>query len=72
MAGLAERLGRTFEARGFLTVEIAQDPGRDDLRRKLTQLRKITEPLVHPDRTLADVMPPAVKRTPEVDAATRH
>ena len=40
MADLAERLGRTFEARGFLTVEIAEDPEREDLRRKLEELRE--------------------------------
>ena len=38
MAGLAERLGRVFEARGFLTVALADDPDRQDLRRDLERL----------------------------------
>ena len=33
MAGIAERLGRIFEARVFLTLAIAEDPDRSDLRR---------------------------------------
>ena len=35
MAHLAERLGRTFEARVFLTLAISEDPERDDLRHEL-------------------------------------
>lgn len=35
MAKLAERLGREFEARGFLTVAISDDPKREDLRHDL-------------------------------------
>jgi tetratricopeptide (TPR) repeat protein len=38
MARLAERLGRAFEARGFLTLAIADDPRREDLRRDLQRL----------------------------------
>jgi tetratricopeptide (TPR) repeat protein len=38
MARLATRLGREFEARGFLTLAIADDPDRDDLRRDLRRL----------------------------------
>jgi hypothetical protein len=35
MAKIAEQLGRKFEARGFLTIALFQDPGRKDLREKL-------------------------------------
>ena len=38
MAHLAEQLGRRFEARGFLTVAIFDDPNRQDLRRDLERL----------------------------------
>jgi thioredoxin-like negative regulator of GroEL len=37
-AGLAERLGRQFEARAFLTIAISEDPIREDLRRDLARL----------------------------------
>jgi Tfp pilus assembly protein PilF len=35
MARIAERLGRGFEARAFLALSIADEPGRQDLRRGL-------------------------------------
>jgi len=38
MARLAARLGRKFEARGFLTLAISEDPSRDDLRHDLQRL----------------------------------
>jgi thioredoxin-like negative regulator of GroEL len=41
MAAIAERLGRVFEARGFLTVELAQGPDRADLRQQLARLNAI-------------------------------
>jgi hypothetical protein len=34
-AGIAEQLGRGFEARGFLTIAAFQEPLRKDLREKL-------------------------------------
>jgi hypothetical protein len=34
-ARIAEQLGRNFEARGFLTVAVFQEPRRKDLRVKL-------------------------------------
>jgi enediyne biosynthesis protein E4 len=39
MARLAERLGRLFEARAFLTLAIADDPRRTDQRHDLERLR---------------------------------
>ncbi len=38
MAGLAEQLGREFEARVFLAVAISEEPERDDLRQDLRRL----------------------------------
>jgi hypothetical protein len=35
LARIAEQLGRGFEARGFLTIAVYQEPGRNDLREKL-------------------------------------
>jgi predicted Zn-dependent protease len=35
LAQIAEQLGRGFEARGFLTIAVFQEPGRKDLREKL-------------------------------------
>ncbi len=35
LATIAEQLGRGFEARGFLTIAVFQEPGRKDLREKL-------------------------------------
>ncbi len=35
LAQIAERLGRAFEARGFLTIAAFQEPGRKDLSEKL-------------------------------------
>jgi enediyne biosynthesis protein E4 len=35
LARVAEQLGRGFEARGFLTIAVFQEPGRKDLREKL-------------------------------------
>jgi tetratricopeptide (TPR) repeat protein len=40
MARLAEQLGRIIEARGFLTIALANDPNRDDLRRDLLRLNQ--------------------------------
>ena len=38
MARLAERLGREFEARAFLTLAVSDNPTREDLRRDLERL----------------------------------
>jgi tetratricopeptide (TPR) repeat protein len=43
MAQLAERIGRRFEARVFLTLAIAADSERKDLRRDLERLKKSGE-----------------------------
>jgi predicted Zn-dependent protease len=42
LARLAGRLGRRFEARAFLTVAAAMDPGREDLRADLARIDRRT------------------------------
>jgi tetratricopeptide (TPR) repeat protein len=42
MARLAEKLGRRFEARAFLTLAISEDPDRVDLRDDLERLSRST------------------------------
>jgi tetratricopeptide (TPR) repeat protein len=39
MAGLAEQLGRPFEAMGFLTIAASEDPERADLKRDLARIK---------------------------------
>jgi tetratricopeptide (TPR) repeat protein len=57
MAQLAAQLGHGFEARAFLTVALAEDPGRNDLREKLRRLsRPRSEPSAVPRRTLAQIL----------------
>jgi thioredoxin-like negative regulator of GroEL len=56
MARIAGRLGRTFEARAFLAVEISQDPEREDLRRSMEDLSKNSVPAPKRARTLAEVV----------------
>jgi tetratricopeptide (TPR) repeat protein len=56
MAHLAEQLGRTFEARGFLTVAIAEDPDRDDLRHDLERLSRRRAAAVARGQTWAEVL----------------
>lgn len=45
LAGLADRLGHRFEARAFLTIAIADNPGRADLQRQLAHLTKEQSPV---------------------------
>ncbi len=56
MAQIAEKLGRTFEARGFLTVEIAEDPERADLRLRLLELTRKSALVERPVGILADAV----------------
>jgi tetratricopeptide (TPR) repeat protein len=56
MAGIAEKLGRTFEARGFLTVEISEDPERSDLRIRLLELSQKSALVERPVGNLADAV----------------
>jgi tetratricopeptide (TPR) repeat protein len=56
MADLAERLGRRFEAAGFLTLAISAEPRREDLRRRLALLVPSRVPVAHPGRSLAELL----------------
>ena len=56
MSHLAGQLGRTFEARGFLTIEIAEDPARDDLRVRLLELNHKSRAVEHRTESLADAV----------------
>ena len=61
MARLAEQLGQRFEAKAFLTVAVASDPDRDDLRRDLDRLDQRTDTIEGPGRTLADLLAPELR-----------
>jgi hypothetical protein len=56
MARLAEQLGRWFEARAFLTVATAVDPGRDALRREVARRGQRARTIPGTGRTLAEVL----------------
>jgi enediyne biosynthesis protein E4 len=56
LAHLAERLGRTFERRAFLTVAVYQDPGRHDLQHALRQLTPSSSTIHTGPRTLAEAV----------------
>ena len=56
MSHLADQLGRTFEARGFLTIEIAEDPAADDLRVRLLELNHKSRAVEHRTESLADAV----------------
>jgi predicted Zn-dependent protease len=62
LARIAERLGRLFEARAFLTVAVAADPDRADLRAELDRLsrpdRRRDAAPAGPGRSLADALGP--------------
>jgi predicted Zn-dependent protease len=65
MARLAEQLGRPFEAEAFLTLAVAADPDRADLRDDLARLsrsdRDQGRALAAPGRTLARAIAPEVE-----------
>jgi len=56
MARLAERLGREFEARGFLNVAISDDPNRADLRRDLERLSQRPATVAERGQTVPEVL----------------
>jgi tetratricopeptide (TPR) repeat protein len=72
MADLAERLGRTFEARGFLSVEVAADPARADLLRKLERQNVTPAPVALPGKTLAEVLGASTRKGGVVDVSPAH
>jgi enediyne biosynthesis protein E4 len=56
MARLAERLGRLFEAKVFLSVAVAAEPARDDLQRALARLQQHHVAIGKPGQTLAELV----------------
>ena len=56
LARLAEQLGQQFEARALLTVALAADPHRDDLRGDLARLNHEAQALVRPGLSLAEML----------------
>jgi tetratricopeptide (TPR) repeat protein len=65
MARLAEQLGQKFEAKAFLTVAVANDPDRDDIRRDLDRLNQRADTIEGPGRTLADLLAPELRDNQE-------
>jgi enediyne biosynthesis protein E4 len=63
LARLAVRLGRTFEARGFWSVALVNDPANADFQSALARLRTHEAPDASPGRTLAEVLAPELKAT---------
>ena len=72
MARLAEQLGQRFEARAFLTVAVAVDPDRDDLRRDLARLSKRRDTIGGPERTLAELLAPELGDVPSASGQATH
>jgi tetratricopeptide (TPR) repeat protein len=56
MAEIAEKLGRTFEARIFLTLATSEDPERADLRQKLRRLSQNSATTAEGGKTLAELV----------------
>ncbi len=56
MARLAEQLGQRFEAKAFLTLAVANDPVRVELRRDLDRLNQRADTTEEPGRTMADLL----------------
>jgi thioredoxin-like negative regulator of GroEL len=56
MARLAEQLRRSFEARGFLTVAVSEDPERSDLRHDLQRMTPRAATVAEGEQTLAEVL----------------
>jgi thioredoxin-like negative regulator of GroEL len=67
MAHLAEQLGREFEARGFLTVAISEDPERENLRRDLRRMSQRSETVGERGQTLAAVLAHELRNEGEID-----
>ena len=56
MARLAEQLGHLFAARALLTIAIADDPDRAELRQDLERLSQGRETAATGGKTFADVV----------------
>jgi enediyne biosynthesis protein E4 len=75
MAHLAERLGRPFEARAYLTVAMAAFPDRVELRHELARLDERSKAVTRTGQTLAELLAPELaiqqKTKDDSPAATR-
>ena len=56
MARLAEQLGQWFEAKAFLSLAVAKDPNRDDLRAALARLERVDTAAGGTGQSLAEVI----------------
>lgn len=61
LAHLANELGRHFEARGFLTLAVAENRGRDDLKHKLKRLIETRGRPARTSQSLADALAQELK-----------
>jgi hypothetical protein len=68
MARLAGQLGRRFEAKAFLTIALAVEPKRHDLRGELDTLEKYRDAVNESTTPLATVLAPDLARA---DPASR-
>jgi enediyne biosynthesis protein E4 len=68
MGQLAERLGRVFEARAYLTVAVHVNPDRVDLMRSLAMLNERAENRQLSGRTLADLLAAELREIVETSA----
>jgi enediyne biosynthesis protein E4 len=72
LARLARQLGRSFEAKVFLSLALASDPKRDDLRGDLTAVRHRTGMTEEVGRTLAGVLNSELDAAIEMQPGSTH
>jgi enediyne biosynthesis protein E4 len=63
MARLAAKLGNSFEAKAFLTIAVAENPGRNDLRTELLRFGRQLNADSPPGRTLAQAVEAELARS---------
>jgi thioredoxin-like negative regulator of GroEL len=71
MARLAAQLGQRFEAKAFLTIAVAAQPRRDDLRAELARLDHEDRITAQAGRTLAEVLAPDLDATDPAGTSVR-
>jgi hypothetical protein len=54
MSGIAEQLGRAFEAKAFATLAVVAEPDRGDLRARLARIDRRQTAIAAPGQTLAE------------------
>jgi enediyne biosynthesis protein E4 len=65
LARLARQLGHAFEARAFLTIAVAVNPNRGDLRDELLRKSGQSRPIDQSGHTLAEVLAPEIADPPD-------